>query len=85
MSTKHPAFLTSPSPCQAVAARGEALATVDDQAFRLFQADRELSDTRTALGRAREEAAALRVQLAARRPPSRGGQRELVLHTNWAS
>lgn len=47
---------------------------MDDQAFRLFQADRELSDTRTALGRAREEAAALRVQLAARRPPSRGEQ-----------
>ncbi|EFJ49212.1 basal body protein [Volvox carteri f. nagariensis] len=57
---------------EAVSARAAALSNLEESQFRAFQQERELSELRNALLRAKEELAALRMQLAMRRPPSRG-------------
>ncbi|PNH04643.1 Oral-facial-digital syndrome 1 [Tetrabaena socialis] len=68
---------------EAVAARSEALSSLEEAHFRAFQQEREVSELRSALGRAKEELAALRMQAAVRRPPSRGpdspGRRSITL------
>ncbi|KAG2494257.1 hypothetical protein HYH03_007612 [Edaphochlamys debaryana] len=57
---------------EAVAARGDALSSVEEVQFRLLQTEREAADLRAALHRAKEELAGLRIQAVVRRPPSRG-------------
>ncbi|GLC50250.1 oxidative DNA demethylase [Pleodorina starrii] len=61
---------------EAVAARSAALSSLEEGQFRIFQQEREVSELRSQLSRAKEELAALRMQAAmvaaGRRPPSRG-------------
>ncbi|PNW70050.1 hypothetical protein CHLRE_17g703600v5 [Chlamydomonas reinhardtii] len=68
---------------EAVAGRAEALSHLEEAQFRHFQMERELTELRQALGRAKEEAAALKMANTIRRPPSRGadspGRRSITL------
>ncbi|GIL76032.1 hypothetical protein Vretimale_5680 [Volvox reticuliferus] len=57
---------------EAVAARAATLSSLEEGQFRMFQQERELSELRNALLRAKEELVALRMQAAMRRPPTRG-------------
>lgn len=58
---------------QAVAARGEALAAAEDASYRAFRMERDCTELRGQLSRAREEALALRMQLLAREKAGGGG------------
>ncbi|KXZ50853.1 hypothetical protein GPECTOR_14g105 [Gonium pectorale] len=58
---------------EAVAARSEALSSLEEAHFRTFQLEREVADLRSTLARTKEDAAALRLQAnMQRRPQSRG-------------
>ncbi|KAG2450805.1 hypothetical protein HYH02_004642 [Chlamydomonas schloesseri] len=68
---------------EAVAGRAEALSHLEEAQFRHFQMERELAELRQALGRSKEEVAALKMANTVRRPPSRGadspGRRSITL------
>ncbi len=55
-----------------MAGRAEALSHLEEAQFRHFQMEREVAELRQALGRAKEEVAALKMANTVRRPPSRG-------------